>query len=156
MSNPSEQELLKGIKKSRKRTPKDALEPSKPSRKKTGKPKELEEEAPQEVSMEQFVKEMHGQADVPQNGMPPIDKIKEMFQTKSAAVRYLIHEGFEVKDIAKHLGMKYQHVRNVSLQKLKRGPNEDWRRPNPNQNQSETRQNSVEFSDDYDGDGEPT
>lgn len=154
MTNPSETELLKGIKKSRRKAPKDALEPTKPSRKKSGKPKA--EDAPEEVPMEQFIREMHGDASQPQNGMPSLDKIKEMFQTKSAAVRYLINQGHSVKDIAKHLDMRYQHVRNVSLQTLKRGPNEDWRRPNLNPNKTEIRQNSVENpSEDLDGDGEP-
>ena len=148
-----EDELTAVIKKSRrKKAPKDSLEPVKQSTKKTGKPKEMDE--PEVVPMEQFIKEMHGQADIPQNGMPTLDWIKEQFQTKSAAVRYLVNQGFEVKDIAKHLGMRYQHVRNVSLQTLKRGPNEDWRKPILNPNPSQTRQNSVEFSEDLDGDGE--
>lgn len=152
MASKLEQEMLKGLKKK----PKDALEPApKKSRKKTGKPKELDENEPVEtVPLEQFVREMHGTADKPQNGMPSLEWIKEQFQTKSAAVRYLINQGFEVKDIAKHLDMRYQHVRNVSLQTLKRGPNEDWRKPILNQNQTEIRQNSVDIPpEDLDGNG---
>lgn len=100
---------------------------------KTGKPQALEEDdkelQAQEPTLEQFVAEMHGTADTPQTDMPSLEWLKDQFQTKSAAVRYLINQGKEVKDICKHLGMKYQHVRNVANTPLKRGPNEDWRKP---------------------------
>ena len=102
----------------------------KPSTK--GLPKALqpkEERDPNEPTLEEFIKDLHGQADQPQDGLPPLTWIKETFQTKSAAVRYLINQGHSVRDISKHLGMKYQHVRNVSVNPLKRGPNEDWRKP---------------------------
>lgn len=149
MANPTEEDLLKGMnKRRRKAAPKDTLEPTKPQRKKTGKPKELEEDAQPKASMEQFVREMHGTADKPQNGMPSLDWLKEQFQTKSAAVRYLVNQGFSVRDISKHLDMRYQHVRNVSIQKLKRGPNEDWRKPILNPSPSEIRQKSDEGGED--------
>jgi hypothetical protein len=101
------------------------------AKRKSGLPRALEpEDDPHEPTMEQFIQEMHGQADVPQNGMPPLTQLKEQYKTKSAAIRYLVHEGFEIKAIAKHLGVRYQMVRNVATNPLKRGPNEDWR-PKP-------------------------
>jgi hypothetical protein len=68
-------------------------------------------------------------------GMPPLKWLKEQFQTKSARIRYLHAQNFKVKDIAKHLNIRYQHVRNVLSTELKRGPNEnfkidDYRSPN--------------------------
>lgn len=101
----------------------------------TGLPKELEQEQldqehhQQEPTMEEFIQEMHGQADQPQKDLPSLEWLKEKFQTKSAAIRYLISLGIEVKVIQKHLGVRYQHVRNVAKTPLKRGPNEDWRKP---------------------------
>lgn len=102
----------------------------------TGKPKALEEadnsseeHNPLEPTMEEFVRDLHGTAATPQDGMPPMVWLKEQFESKSAMVRFLVHEGFEVKRIAKHLDMRYQHVRNVATSPLKRGPNEDWRKP---------------------------
>jgi hypothetical protein len=61
--------------------------------------------------------------------LPSLEWLKTTFSTKSAAIRYLRSQQFEVKTIAKHMGVRYQHVRNVSTQKLKRGPNEDWTKP---------------------------
>ena len=121
------------------------LQPHK--QRKTGKPKALEvvEDREDEPSLEEFVKEMHGEGGPtePQDGMPSMEWLKQQFKTKSAAVRYLVSEQcakdlnrlkpdgtpdtFQVKQIAKHLGMRYQHVRNVAKSPLKRGPNEDWR-----------------------------
>lgn len=100
-----------------------------------GKPKaQLEEEGlteknPFEPTLTEFIQGMHGSADTPQDGLPTLPWLKETFDTKSAMVRYLVNQGFEVKVIAKHLGMRYQHVRNVANAPLKRGPNEDWRKP---------------------------
>lgn len=107
---------------------------------KTGKPKELEEEerpTPPEPTLEQFIQNLHGESPPHPLGMPSVEWLKEQFDTKSAAIRYLVSEQcmqdlnrttpFEVKDIAKHLGLRYQHVRNVASSPLKRGPNEDWR-----------------------------
>lgn len=85
-------------------------------------------------SLEEFVKSMHGQADTPQSNMPSLEWLKGQFSTKSAAIRFLINQGHEVKHIAKHLGVRYQQVRNVSKNPLKRGPNEDWRKPLLNAN----------------------
>lgn len=93
-----------------------------------GLPKPMEDD----ITLSAFVQTMHEPNYSPigaEKGLPTREWLKEQFQTKSAAVRYLINQGFEVKDIAKHLDMRYQHVRNVSKTDLKRGPNEDWRKP---------------------------
>jgi DNA invertase Pin-like site-specific DNA recombinase len=84
-----------------------------------------------EVGLQEFVAEMHGEgaATQPQDGLPSLDWLKETFKTKSAVIRYLVNQGHSVNDIAKHLGLRYQHVRNVATAPLKRGPNEDWRKP---------------------------
>lgn len=84
------------------------------------------------ITLSEFIQTMHEPNYSPvgsEKGLPTREWLKEQFNTKSAAVRYLINQGFEVKDIAKHLEMRYQHVRNVSKTELKRGPNEDWRKP---------------------------
>ncbi len=87
-------------------------------------------EAPKET-LEGFITEMHGTPIERAEGKqwPTKDWLQEQFQTKSAIIRFLVSEGFAVKDIAKTYGFKYQHVRNVSTNPLKRGPNEDWRKP---------------------------
>lgn len=85
-----------------------------------------------DVTLSEFIQTMHEPNYSPvgsEKGLPTKEWLKEQFSTKSAAVRYLVNQGFIVKDIAKHLDMRYQHVRNVSLTQLKRGPNEDWRKP---------------------------
>jgi len=84
-----------------------------------------------EQSPEEFAAMMFGQADKPQDdkGLPSLEWLKQTFKTKSACIRYLVNQQFAIKDIAKHLGVKYQHVRNVATSPLKRGPNEDWRKP---------------------------
>lgn len=85
-----------------------------------------------DVTLSEFIQTMHEPNYSPigtEKGLPTREWLKEQFQTKSAAVRYLVNQGFAVKDIAKHLEMRYQHVRNVSKTDLKRGPNEDWRKP---------------------------
>lgn len=85
-----------------------------------------------DITLSEFIQTMHEPNYSPigaEKGLPTREWLKEQFSTKSAAVRYLINQGFEVKDIAKHLNMRYQHVRNVARTDLKRGPNEDWRKP---------------------------
>lgn len=93
--------------------------------KKSGKPKQLDEQV-EMPSLAEHIKELHGQPDLPQNGLPPLDWLKSQFQTKSAAIRYLVSQGHETKLIAKHMGVRYQMVRNVKTNQLKRGPNESW------------------------------
>lgn len=80
-------------------------------------------------SPEEFAREFFGDAATPQDdkGLPSREWLKDQYKTKSAAIRYLVNQGFAIKDIAKHLDIKYQHVRNVATSQLKRGPNEDWR-----------------------------
>jgi hypothetical protein len=63
---------------------------------------------------------------MPLKPLPQLSWLKENFRTKSACIRYLVSEQFEIKRIAKHLNLRYQHVRNVATSTLKRGPNEDW------------------------------
>lgn len=59
--------------------------------------------------------------------LPDPDSLRQIFQTKSAAIRYLHDKGVPVKRIALLVGIRYQHARNVLHNQLKRGPNEDWR-----------------------------
>lgn len=101
---------------------------------------------------EEFAKEMFGEADKPQEGLPSLEWLKQNFQTKSACIRYLHNQGVATKVIAKHLGVRYQQARNVITNPLKRGPNEDWRRPelklktNPNQTVDKTVENPSNFN----------
>lgn len=90
---------------------------------------EVDEIEEGEQTPKEFVKEMFGEEGIaePQEGLPSIEWIKENYKTKSAAIRYLISKNFKVKEISKHLGIRYQQVRNVAKNPLKRGPNEDWR-----------------------------
>lgn len=39
---------------------------------------------------------------------------------KSAMIRYYLAKGYARKEIATHLGIRYQHVRNVEVTLLKR------------------------------------
>lgn len=104
---------------------------------KKGLPKALQAEEDElqgkahEPTIEQFVNEMHGEGttSTPIDGIETKEWLQDTFKTKSAIIRYLTSKNHSVKDIAKHLGMRYQHVRNVSKAELKRGPNEDWRKP---------------------------
>lgn len=95
---------------------------------------ELDEEEAQheaEADLRSFIADMHGEdaASLPQEGLPSLDWLRDQFKTKSAIIRYLVNQKFSVNSIAKHLGLRYQHVRNVANAPLKRGPNEDWRKP---------------------------
>jgi hypothetical protein len=61
----------------------------------------------------------------PRDGeMPSMDWLMKNFRTKSGVIRYLDGQGFNTKQIAKHTGLRYQHVRNVQVKELKRGPSE--------------------------------
>lgn len=110
---------------------------SKQSRK-TGLPASLERdrEILEGQSPEEFAEEFFPSTDVSsptaqnQTGMPSVEELKLQYKTKSAAIRYLNSLGHQPKEIAKHLGIRYQHARNVCITELKRGPNEDWR-PKP-------------------------
>lgn len=110
----------------------------------SGLPKAIEEakekrRAAEEHPIEDFLKGMFGGVsggvgDSPlaqdQEGLPPLDWLKSKFRTKSAAIRYLVNQKVPIKTIAAHLGIRYQHARNVATQQLKRGPNESWQ-PKP-------------------------
>lgn len=125
--------------------------------KKSGKPKamEREDDARPKQSAEEFIKDFfppvttEGGEEIAtataeaQNGLPSLDWLKSHFKTKSAAIRYLHNYGPRIgypsgtppKIIAKHLGIRPQHARNVCTTSLKRGPNEDWRvKPNEGNN----------------------
>lgn len=98
-------------------------------RRRQGLPKALqavEDQLPQQ-SPEEFAKEFFGTADKPVEGMPSMEWLKEHYKTKSAVIRYLVYKGHSIKDISRHTGIRYQMVRNVATNQLKRGPNEDWR-----------------------------
>lgn len=49
-----------------------------------------------------------------------LDKLREEHKTKSAVIRFLTKEGYERKHIAKFMNIRYQHVRNVQTQVLKK------------------------------------
>lgn len=88
-------------------------------------PKKVERSAFDAPSLDQFLGQLHEETAVgTEKGMPSLSWIKDNFETKSATIRYLGQKGFEAKEIAAHLGLKYQHVYNVLHQNLKRGPNE--------------------------------
>ena len=42
------------------------------------------------------------------------------YTTKSAKIRFYLSKGYARKEIANHLGIKYQHVRNVEVTLLKK------------------------------------
>lgn len=97
---------------------------------------EVGEDLPYEISrdihpetLDDFFREQFQTSTLESNGMPSLSWIHKHFKTKSAAIRYLAFKGYKVKEISKHLGIRYQHVRNVLTTQLKRGPNENW---NPN------------------------
>lgn len=92
---------------------------------------ELVEPKDAEQNMGEFINELHGDNTLsqPVDGLPSMEWLQDTFKTKSAIIRYLTSQGHEVKSISRHLGMRYQHVRNVAKSTLKRGPNEDWRKP---------------------------
>ncbi len=48
-----------------------------------------------------------------------LEQIQKDHETKSSAIRYLAGKGYERKHIAKFMGIRYQHVRNVLTTILK-------------------------------------
>jgi hypothetical protein len=87
------------------------------------------EEVYDQLTPEEFAKRFFGDGSPreAQEGLPSLEYLKSQYKTKSAAIRYLHNLGHPPKIIAKHLGIRYQHARNVCITPLKRGPNEDWR-----------------------------
>lgn len=49
-----------------------------------------------------------------------VEALLKEHKTKSAVIRYLSGTGMSRSDIAKTLGIRYQHVRNVLLTPLKK------------------------------------
>lgn len=53
--------------------------------------------------------------------LPSLESLSEQgLKTKSSIIRYLDSEGFKRSEIANHLNIRYQHVRNVLTQPLKK------------------------------------
>lgn len=77
-----------------------------------------------EKSFTEFIKGMFPRTDVA--GMPTTEWLQSKFRTKSAIIRFLNEKAYTIKQIASHLGIRGQHVRNVIGQELKRGPNEAY------------------------------
>lgn len=116
----------------------EITEQSRPRTKRRG----YADSAEEPETLDDFLSEMFQTTTQEENGMPSLEWLKEQFKTKSAAIRYLHNQGFPVKDISKHLGIRYQHVRNVLTTELKRGPNEpfkldDYRSPKLETEQSQ-------------------
>lgn len=82
-------------------------------------------------SLDDFLRDTFSTTMLEENGMPSLDWLRSKLKTKSAIIRYLHYRGFKVKDISKHLGIRYQHVRNVLTTELKRGPNEPFKLDQP-------------------------
>ncbi len=49
-----------------------------------------------------------------------LDGLMNQFKTKSAVIRYLKTKGMTTSGISKFMGIRYQHVRNVLTQPLKK------------------------------------
>lgn len=56
--------------------------------------------------------------------LPSIEELRAQYGNKSAAIRALASMNVPRAKIAKHLNIRYQHVRNVLETELKRGPRE--------------------------------
>lgn len=54
--------------------------------------------------------------------LPSVEELRAQYGNKSAAIRALASMGIARARIAKHLNIRYQHVRNVLETELKRGP----------------------------------
>lgn len=79
-----------------------------------------------EQSLEEFLSEVHQTSPSELEQAIPLSWLKSNFKTKSGAIRYLHQKGYNPKQIAQHLNIKYQHAYNVTHQTLKRGPNEAY------------------------------
>jgi len=59
--------------------------------------------------------------------VPSAQRLHGQFNTKSARIRYLYTEhALTVKEISTHLNIRYQMVRNILTNELKRGPAEPF------------------------------
>lgn len=85
-----------------------------------------------EQTLDEFMQEVFQETSTSANskteegGLPSLQTLKNTFKTKSAIIRHLHSLGASVKDISKHTGIRYQMVRNVLTNELKRGPNEPF------------------------------
>lgn len=53
--------------------------------------------------------------------VPTVQELEQQgYKSKAARVRYLLSQGFEVKQIAKAHAMLYQHVYNIKVTPLKK------------------------------------
>lgn len=52
--------------------------------------------------------------------MDTVENLMKEHKTKSGVVRYLTAQGHTRAAIAKHLGIRYQHVRNILVTPLKK------------------------------------
>lgn len=49
-----------------------------------------------------------------------LDDLMTQYKTKSAVIRFLTSEGHTRSNIAKFMGIRYQHVRNVQIQDIEK------------------------------------
>lgn len=90
---------------------------------------EVSEQVPEET-LNDFLGTMFNESIVSltnKDGLESASSIQSKFKTKSAQIRYCFQElHMSVNQISKHLHIRYQMVRNVLLNQLKRGPNEPF------------------------------
>lgn len=106
---------------------------------KTGKPRALEgdpevDEVEPGETLDEFLRENLRTSEIEvrapgPGGLPSLAFLQAHFKTKSASIRYMNTLGHKPAVIAKHLGFRYQMVRNILTNQLKRGPNEDFTIP---------------------------
>lgn len=52
--------------------------------------------------------------------LAPAAELIELYKGKSGAIRWMTAQGYTRSQIAAHLDIRYQHVRNVQMQPLKK------------------------------------
>lgn len=88
---------------------------------------QVEQVAVETETVEQVeqVEQTEGQEPIVQVDPPltpvSLEGLMGLFKTKSAVIRYLKSQGQTTAQIAKFMGIRYQHVRNVLTQPLKKG-----------------------------------
>lgn len=91
-----------------------------------------EQQPPTKQTMNDFLGEVFQDSIIPNTDplgkqIPSPLELQTQFTTKSARIRYLYVEyGMEVKAISAYLHIRYQMVRNILTNELKRGPNEPF------------------------------
>lgn len=58
--------------------------------------------------------------DVNNNKIIDLDEVKKTYKTKSSQIRYLLSLKYSRAEVAKMLGIRYQHVRNVEITPIKK------------------------------------